>query len=419
MYKLLLSVVILGVPLWSCDSYRESRDERFSQAAKSTGDLFLGVVVPSIVGGKNFLDGVRLAVDEINGEGGVLGRRFKPIVRKDGASEDKAREIAREFADDPNIVAVIGHSTGKVASKASITYEFNHILFVSPIDTHSGLTNHDFHYVFRTIPSDVKRSQQFVTLFQAKGLTKIVILHDRTYRHRNLARRFHTHGGAVGVHTVYQRSYHTGEKEFYDLFAEFKDMDFEAILLVGQMPDMAILIKQARELGITAPFVGGSNIESPVLQEIAGNAAEGTLVTTAYHAESEDPDARKFRRVFTDTYHHPPDQWAAQGYDVVKLIAFAMEKGNSAIPRTVATILHHTENWKGVTGMYSFNQKGDIIGRKLFVKQFHDGTFEYVNKEEILALHNFLMETLQSSKRKLLDAESCTISTLDGGFLCL
>lgn len=373
----------LGMVLLSCDSYTDSIDNRIFQAEKGTKEIPIGVIGPLVMGG-HFFDGISLAVDEINSQGGVLGRKLKTVVRDDTGSPDKAREIAREFSKNPNIVAVIGHSQAKTALTASITYEFNGILFISLVDTSPALTNHGFNYVFRTTPSDIERSQQLAIFLQTKGLKKIVILHDEIERHKIIAYYIHAFDNNKEIQTIYQSSYYSGEKEYYSLLGELKGLEFDAIFLAGQMPDMATLIKQARELGITARFIGGDNLESPLLEEIAGNAAEGTIVTTDYNPKSEDQDTREFIKVFTKKYKNPPDKSAAQGYDAIKLLAFAIEKGKSSVPGTIATMLHHTKNWNGVTGMHSFNITGDILRKKIFFKNFQGGKFEFIRGQKVL-----------------------------------
>jgi branched-chain amino acid transport system substrate-binding protein len=369
----------LGMVLLSCDSYTDSIDKRISQAEKETKEISIGVIGPLVMEG-HFFDGISLAVDEINSQGGVLGRKLKTVVRDDTGSQSKAREIAREFSKNSNIVAVIGHSQGKTAPTASITYEFNGILFISLVDTSPALTNHGFKYVFRTTPSDIERSQQLAIFLQTKGLRKIVILHDEIERHRIIAYYIHAFNYNKEIQTIYQSSYYSGEKQYYSLLEELKGLEFDAIFLAGQMLDMATLIKQARELGITARFIGGDTLESPLLEKIAGNAAEGTIVTTDYNPKSKDKDTREFIKVFTKKYKNPPDKSAAKGYDAIKLLAFAIEKGKSSVPGNIAAMLHHTKNWDGVTGMHSFNLTGDILRKKIFFKKFQDGKFEFIRE---------------------------------------
>lgn len=348
------------------------------------GDIVIGVVWEEPVEASLFDEGVEMALSELN-ERSVLGKKIKPIcyyAHGEDAGQRWSTDKVRRFVNNYDIVAVIGHASSQAAIRASVTYEYNGIVFISPAASSPNLTNHGFKYVFRNIPPAVVTGRRLAEAGLAMGFKRILIVDDRSEYGKALADVFQERATSLGVEVISRRSYYPWQTSlaFKPLIANIKGFEFDAIFLGGSAPLAAYFIKEARTMGVTAAFIGGDGLDSNLLWEIAGEAAEGTIVSTVFNSTLSDPLLQTFNKNFYIRFKKYPDTWAAQGYDALMVLAFAFEKSQSTVPLVVSSTLRFIQNWHGVAGSYSFTQDGNIMGRPIFFKVLRRGKFEYLNQ---------------------------------------
>lgn len=150
----------------------------------------------------------------------------------------------------------------------------------------------------------------------------------------------------------------------------------DAICIAGETPKAAIIISQARELGIKVPFLGGDGLASSELWKIGGPAAEGTYVISYFHPSDQRPEVVRFKADFQKRYGRDPDVWAAQSYDALKVLAHAIAQAGSTDPAKIADALHQVKDWPGVTGPHTFDEKGDVVGKKAVITVVKNAAFE-------------------------------------------
>lgn len=372
-------VILLAILVSSCSRPGEKRERK---AERGKGDVVIGVVVPA--GSEEFLDeGIQLAVDELNEAGGVLGRKIKIVLRDDQDSPEKGKKIAREFARNPNIVAVIGHSDSHVATLASITYEYNKMVFISPLATSPELLSHGFKYIFRNAPSHEEFVCQLVGYAKEKRLKKIIVLYTNDEYGEGFAQSFTDQAVDHGLEIAGSFSVNTWEHNLKGTLVKYESElsgMYDAIFISAKLPIGAEMIKVIRELRYNGPFLGGLTLNSVKLWEIAGRAAEGTVVVSM--ASPNDPRMKEFVRVFHKKYGVQPHSRAALAYDAVKVLAYAMESAGSTVPRNVAQALHLVRDWQGVTGVHTFDETGDVVQKPIVLKALRNGTFELLDDEE-------------------------------------
>ncbi len=380
--KCRLLVIILFVLVSACSRTAE-------RAAKGEGDIVIGVALP-LNDRRHFLEGVEMAIEDLNKKGGVLGRKIRAIVKDDESHEDvevgylirKGKKIAREFANDPDVVAVIGHNVSDVAVPVSIIYELNKTVFITPFATTPSLTKHGFRFVFRTVPTDTAYARRLAILAKQKFEKVLIIAADDVYG-ENLSNIFHTFAEDLGVNIVGGIHFPPWEDDMKGALMrrgnmiEGKKFDdiFDAIFLAARMPKAAELIKIVRELNITGPFFGGDALDTKELWEIAGEDAEGTIACTT--VINEGPALQNFRERFKEKYGYSAEHWAAHIYDTVHILAFAMETSGSSVPKKVAEALHFIQDWQGVTATFTFDGNGDVLDNVSGFKVLSKGEFTY------------------------------------------
>ncbi len=376
---LFLPLIILG--FISCNSSETPVEERAARAAKMQGDIVIGIV-DSSTNSSLFLEGVNLAVEELNQRGGVLGRRIKTLVRNDGGDKEKGQQIARKLATNLDVVAVVGHVHSKVAIPASIIYEKHGILFLSPGASDPNLTRYGANFTFRNIPTDEDIGRLCAELSYRSGVKKGVIFYQREGAYKRLIENFGAQSGDLGTELATARSFFGTEDDFRSVLSEVKkEYTFDGIFIAGRLPAAGILIKQARDMGIEALIMATKDLDSPRLWTDAGKAAEGTIVATVFDPNLPTRLTRDFVKRFKAQYGLEPDTWAAQGYDGIQVLAHAMDKGGSTVPIVMASTLRFLEHWEGVTGSYGFTRNGDITGKSIFFKEARNGGFKFLERD--------------------------------------
>lgn len=352
----------------------------FSNERPSGKTVKLGVVWPEDI--DFFLDGVRMATAEINAAGGVLGKQVEIVYQNDDESVTKARLIAQEFAEAQEVSAVIGHAYSYLTIPTAPQYEFSGLVLVSPASTDPKLTQNGYKRVFRTIPSDVEFAKHLAQYMAEEGHKKIIIFYVKDSYGQSLANNFEKFSERFGLTIVDRLSYEeSGGYNYEKIIATWKNYyKADAIFLAGTMPHAAHFVKQARAYGLDIPIVGGDGLDSQKLMEIAGDSAEGVIVASIFHIGDPAEEVLDFTEKFEARYDKKPDAWSAQGYDAVNLVIHAIRTGKSEKPSDIADVLHKTKDWRGVTGIYNFDEFGEIHGKKIVNKVVRNGSFDILLK---------------------------------------
>jgi branched-chain amino acid transport system substrate-binding protein len=354
--------------------------ERARRAERATGDIVIGAAAPWSQQGSMLWQGIELAVKEINDAGGVLGRKIKIIKKDDQGEVEAGKLVAQEFVDNPDVVAVIGHSNSYISIPVSIIYEYHGILMLSPLSTSPSLTQRGFKLVFRNIPTDEAFGKRLSEISENLGYKKVLIYYVRNAYGLQLANSFEEHAPDLGVAIPDRKAYSATTRDMmfqYDLGTWKNYYDFDAIFLAGDIPLAASIMVHARKLNISVPFLGGNAMDSEDLLKIAGSAAEGTIVASPFDPKDPDPLTQEFNAAFLREYGVMPDADAAQGYDAVKVLAHAMEKAQSTVPAQVAKSLRSIKGWPGVTGPHTFDGNGDVVGKPIDIRRVRNGHFEF------------------------------------------
>ncbi|MBU0485490.1 MAG: ABC transporter substrate-binding protein [Proteobacteria bacterium] len=381
MRKITLVFILLIITVtMACSPAERRAQERAERAKSGQGDILIAAVWDFEQSETLFDEGVKLATDEINQGGGVLGRKLR-VEMHNAPSSEMALKVARRLVKNPDIVAVVGHDLSSGAIPASVVYEKSGMLFVSAGATSPLLTSHGFNMVFRNIPSDRQTGAILADFAVQAGLKKVAVIDDETVYGRLLAESFLEHAHKVGMEIKMVKSYFLWQTNFKLLASEIKSAEVDAVFLGAILPLAAEVISQIREMGIEAPILAGDGLDSPTLWKIAGEASEGTIVSTVFNTQSKDEITRKFVSDFTTRFGIMPDTWAAQGYDVVKLLADSFTLAKSTVPIVVSSYMRFMVSRHGVTGSYSFSEHGDIVGKEMFFKKVTDGKFQYLDAE--------------------------------------
>jgi branched-chain amino acid transport system substrate-binding protein len=369
--------------LSACGQWRTPADERAIRSARARGDVVVAVAWPwELRKELRYGEGLEMAAEETNAAGGVNGRPLRLVRFDDHGSVDDGRLVAQRIAADPDIVAVIGHLQSYVTVPAAAIYDLSGLVLISPASTDPELTAHNYKRVFRTTFTDKAIGRQLAQFAAQRTLRRVAIYYIRNTYGRELANAFEERANEIGVAVVGRRSYDPSdevtERTFEEIVREWKTLEMDAIFLAGEVPSAALFIAVARAAGIKVPILGGDAMSSPALMSVSGAAAEGTIVGSFFHPDEPRTEVRRFAQSFRKRYGAAPDVGSAVGYDAVRLLAHAMRQAHSSVPNDVARALHEIRDWPGVTGAFTFDNDGDVVGKHLVKLIVRNGRFEYV-----------------------------------------
>ncbi|HET6514753.1 MAG TPA: branched-chain amino acid ABC transporter substrate-binding protein [Thermodesulfovibrionales bacterium] len=322
--------------------------------------------------GTDFRNGVTLAAKEWNGRGGILGKKILLSVVDDQHDPKQAVSVANKLVNE-GVAGVIGHFNSSCSIPASDVYHRAGVPMITPASTNPQLTEKGYTNVFRVCGRDDQQGRaaaDFVTTHLK--FRHIAIIHDKTTYGQGLADEFKKAlSGRADV--VYYGGVIQGDKDFKTVLTSIKEMKPELIYFGGIYPEAGLLVKQARELGITAPFMSGDGTIDPKFIEIAGaKAAEGTYLTFS-------PDARRIptAKSFIETYEKEfgePGPYSVYAYDAANILFTALREAGNAEGRAVAAKLHSLE-FSGALGKIRFDEKGDVTVSPYVVWITRDGKF--------------------------------------------
>ena len=260
LFILLVAALCLG----SCSDWDDPKTARAERASSAKGDIVIGAVWPWQGPKGSLWTGIEIAVDEINDAGGVLGRRLRIVKEDDESSLAKGRLIAQKFAENLDMVAVIGHLNSYIALPASTIYQGAGLLFITPGASTYQLNNQGYDLVFRSIPSNRSVGQRMATYMAGKGYRRVVIYYVKDKNSQDMANYFEQQAKQLGLAIVDRRSFMQGTQDFGIAIQTWKDLyEFDALFIAANMPEAANFLIQARRMELNVPIVGGGGMDTP------------------------------------------------------------------------------------------------------------------------------------------------------------
>ena len=350
-------------------------------AAKDGDVIKIGSVSP-LTGpqahlGKDNENGARLAVDEINAAGLVIGGKKMHIdlISEDDQADPKiATTVAQKLVDN-GVVGVIGHLNSGATIPASTIYHNAGIPQISPSATAIAYTAQGYNTAFRVMTNDEQQGRVLGQYAVTKlGDKKIAIVDDRTAYGQGLADEFAKAAKAAGADVV-AREYTTDRStDFMAILTSIKAKSPDLVFFGGMDPQAGPLTKQLKQLGINAQVLGGDGMQTPEYIKLAGADAEGEIASNPGLTLDSMPGGKAFKDKFTARFGQIQN-YAPYAYDAVYVLVDAMKRANSTDPAKYLPALKTTD-YQGVTGHIRFDQKGDVTGGAVTLYQVKHGAWQ-------------------------------------------
>lgn len=366
---LLLTPLLIFMSLSAC---KKSDSEKAHEAALST-TIRVGEV-GSMTGseatfGTSTHQGIELAFKKINAAGGVKGKKLELFSLDDQSKPDEAATAATNLITQKQVVTILG----EVASSRSLAMapiaQQNQIPLISPASTNPKVTEQG-DYIFRVCFIDPFQGS-VMAKFAAEnlGVKNVAILRDvKSDYSMGLANFFTQTFQKMGGSIALDQSYSSGDIDFKSQLTAIRATNPEAIFIPGYYTEVGLIARQARELGITVPFLGGDGWDSPKLYEIGGTAINGSFFSNHYSSDDTAPAVQDFVKEYKTVYNETPSGFAALGYDAAMVLADALNRATSLNTSDIRDALALTKDYKAVTGNITIDDKRNAVKAAVVLK---------------------------------------------------
>ena len=300
--------------------------------------------------------GIELAMNQINAAGGVNGKKIQLVSVDNQSKADETALATTKLVTQDKVTAILG----EVASSRSLIMapiaQQNKVPMISPSSTNPKVTEVG-DYIFRVCFIDPFQGE-VMARFAMENLKfkKVAVLKDvKSDYSMGLSQFFVDTLKKGGGELVMEQSYASGDLDFKSQLTAVKAKNPEAIFVPGYYTEVGLIARQARELGIKAPLLGGDGWDSPKLTEIGGKSIEGSFFSNHYSPEDKSPKVQDFVRDFKAAYHETPDGLAAMGYDAMMVLSEALKKTPDLNNEKLRAAIAATKDHAGVTGTITLN----------------------------------------------------------------
>ena len=376
MKKLLFFAMVVGLLallIWPhMRSFDQMGERRFDALSRPAKEVVVGVCWPFSVNQDGMADGLQLALDEIKTRNLAGGYTIRLVMRDDAFDWQKEKRIATEFANTPDMSAVIGYYDDAPAVRASSIFESSRLLHLIAGANNTAMTLHGFQYIIRTIlPSD-KIAQSLARMTVSRGYHRVAVLWEEDAYGEDLAYQYGVYLDNTNTQIVYQWSYSRERADFRLPVNELKGIDADVIFFSGIEPWAGDFLHNARGVGLSTPIIGAFS-DTPEMRKRAGQSLEGVMYFDIYNMLSQSPGNQAFVRAFRARYGKDPDAWAAQGYDALHILAKAVKFTKSRNPLDLSYAIRYMDAWEGANGRYKFDGTGELADKPIFLEMFKSG----------------------------------------------
>ncbi len=326
--------------------------------------------------GETFRNAAQIQLEAFNASGKLPGATVE-IVFEDSKNDSKeARNIARKFVDNPDIVGVLGDFSSTVSMAAGEIYAKEHVPQLSQTASHPDYTKIS-EWQFRNITTQAYEGPYNADwIIEEGGRTAAVIYIQNDWgisASTNFIDAFEAADGKV----LTSEPFNPGNRNFRSILTKVKRADPNVIYLAMFYEEAAALMRQYRQLGLEAPVYGTSSLYSPKLIELGGEAVDGVKLATTFMPENPDPAVQSFVGQYEKLYGETPNMFAAQAYDAVGIMLAAIASVGPDVTReTLRDALAQTTDYPGVTGTTSFDPETREPTKSLAKMVVKDGGFQ-------------------------------------------
>ena len=359
-----LGVALMGAAFSGCGSSAKSDEIVIGANFEMTGNVANY--------GSASLKGLKLAVKEINDQGGVNGKKIK-IVEADNKSEaSEAVNAATKLISDDGVKCIVGPAvTANVIAESQVATD-NKVPVLAPDATSPDVTVENGKvkpFIFRSCFIDPQQGAVMAKFAREnlKAKTAVIYVDNSTDYSKSLGKVFKEKFEAAGGKVLDQQAYVAKDTDFKSTLTTLKAANADIIFVPGYYEEVGKIVKQARELGITCPILGTDGWDDPKVADISGkDALNNTYFST--HYSDKDESAKDFVEAYKKEYNEAPNVFAALGYDAGKMLVDAIKRAGSDDPEAICKALAETKDLKVGTGTITIDENHNPIKQAVILE---------------------------------------------------
>ncbi len=309
--------------------------------------------------GEAITNGLKLANEELTEKGEV---KIDLLIEDSAGAQDQALSAAQKLMNNENVSAIIGPTLSTEMNVVGPEADLNGIPIMGTSTTAEGIPQIG-DYVFRdSIPEAVAIPASVKKAVDEYGAKKVALIYgnDDVFTKSGYDTMKKTVED-MGLEVLTTETFQIGQSDYKAQLTKIKNLKPDIVLASALYNEGAVILDQARKMGIDVPFVGGNGFNSPEIINIAGDAANGLIVATPWFAGKDNKKVQNFVKKYNDAYGKDPDQFAAQAYDGLYLMAEAIKTAGGDDSDDIRDGLAEIKDFEGILGTMSFDKDGDIV----------------------------------------------------------
>ena len=328
--------------------------------------------------GQSTKAGVEMAADEINKAGGINGRQIKILSEDDEGRPEKAATVVTKLINQDRVVALLGEVASGNTLAAAPKAQAAQVPMISPSSTNPAVTQVG-DYISRVC---------FIDPFQGSVMAKFaantlkakkaaIMLDFNSPYSRGLQEFFEASFKKLGGEIVDKQSYTQGDRDYKGQLTAIRSKNPDVIYVPGYYGEVGVIAKQAKQLDIKAPLLGGDGWDSVQLWDLGGDALNGDFISNHYSVDDPSPAIQKFVADYKARNGNVPDALAALGYDAMKVLADAIKRAGTTEGPKLKDAINATKDFAGVTGTISLDAERNAV-KPAVVLKLQDRKYIYV-----------------------------------------
>ncbi len=355
-----LNVVLMGAALLltACGGAKESAEEAKVMKLGGIGPL----TGPLAIYGVTSTNGSKLAFEEINKNGGILGKQVEYIVLDEKGDSTEAVTAYNKLVDE-GVVALIGDITSKPSLAVAEVAAQDNLPMITPTGTQFNITAAGPN-VFRVCFTDPYQGVVLANFAKnnLNAKTAAVVINNSSDYSDGVAKAFVEQAEKLGLKVVAKEGYSDGDKDFRAQLTKILPTNPDVLVVPDYYEQVALITTQAREVGIKATFVGpdGWDGVAKTLDASAYGAVENSYFTNHYSLQDQSPKVQNFLKAYKEAYNEEPSAFSALSYDAAYMMKAAIEKAGTTDKQAVVDALKNLD-YDGVTGHLTFDENNNPV----------------------------------------------------------
>lgn len=359
-------VVVLTLALLAgCGGKSDTNEIKIGTIGPLTGDV--------ATYGISTKNGVEIAVDQFNENGGIDGKKVVLISEDTRGDQTEAANAASKLIERDKVVAIVGGVISAETMTAGPIANDAGVVMISSSSTAAGIPEIG-DYIFRNCLSDEVQAVQLAEYAASElGLKRFAIMFTNNDYGLSLRNAFEAKAKEI-AEVVGVETYNDGEKDFRAQLTKLKGANPDALYIAGYYTEAAKIAQQAKEQGLDVQLLGADGFFSPTLIELGEDAVEDAVFTAGFFPDDPSENAQNFVKAYMEKFNEEPDMFAAQAYDAAMILLNALKNTGGQGGEALQQEMIKTNDFPGITGATSFTEVGDAI-KDVIILKVENGKF--------------------------------------------